>query len=236
MLLQNKMTQNKTDVASNAESKPRVPRSLYVKYPCQNLRFLLDFFTATGLTPYSFGQKTDNPLSSAQALRVQLNKDDMKISRAKEIVGIAGYQLDIDLLEKDRPAMEELGYTLILPEDLQENLKRGGPHRKTKNVNLAFLQDFLYRNRVSRRRMAEAIDQSAGCVETWFNSDDIAISYLFRIKEVYPVELIFTISPNKKVKGKRGAGRSKSKAPIDTKHRGRNDIMWGRVDSDKDAK
>lgn len=56
------------------------PKNLYTVFGCRNLRFLLDFFMATGLTPNSFGKLTDNPRSTVQALRDQLKKDDMKVS------------------------------------------------------------------------------------------------------------------------------------------------------------
>lgn len=37
------------------------------------------------------------------------------------------------------------------------------------------------------------IGVSPGAVEAWLHSDDIAISYLFRIKEVFHVNLVFVI-------------------------------------------
>lgn len=99
--------------------------NLYAKYRCKNLRFLLDVFVAIGHTPHTFSQMTDNPRSTASALRTQLNKDDMKASRAKEIVSILGYQLTIDIKEKTPPRQVTSAYQLILPKPLQRNLERG---------------------------------------------------------------------------------------------------------------
>ena len=165
--------------------------SLYDTYNCRHLRFLLDLFTALNLTPYSFGQMTDNPLSTAQALRAQLKKDDMKISRAKTIVGMTGYRLRLSFKDETKMIQKVEDYTLTLPAELSENLtrkKEASPYE-----NLDFLHEFLQRRRISRRQLAQRIEVSPGAVETWFRADDCAISYLYRIKNSYDVELVFDI-------------------------------------------
>lgn len=187
--------------ASTAKKQPpetavtAFPKNLYTMFGCRNLRFLLDFFMATGLTPNSFGKLTDNPKSTAQTVKDQLKKDDMKVSRAARIVSAAGFELKIELREKAVTVTEPPEYTLILPERLQENLKRGILASQAElDKRLAFVKLFLSRNKISQRRLAKDLGLSAGSVETWFRSDDLLISYLFRIKEVYPVDIVFIIS------------------------------------------
>ena len=167
--------------------------NLYAKYHSRNLRFVLDILNATGYTPNTFGLLTDNPRSTASTLRMQLNKDDMKVSRAMQIVSTLGYKLTIDIKEKDPSYLENPGYKLILPEDLQRNLERGFLQEKYRNKCLTFLREFLSRNNISQRELARRLELSPGAVETWFRNDDLAISHLFRIKDVFDIEIVFTI-------------------------------------------
>ena len=104
----------------------------------------------------------------------------MKVSRAKQIVSTVGYKLDIEFNDKKNAVKEVLGYTLILPKKLQDNLEKGILKKEEQNKNLRFLKEFLSRNSISKRKLAKAIGMSAGAVETWFNTDDVAISYLYR--------------------------------------------------------
>ncbi len=118
----------------------------------------------------------------------------MKVSRAKQIVSTVGYKLDIEFNDKKNAVKEVLGYTLILPKKLQDNLEKGILKKEEQNKNLRFLKEFLSRNSISKRKLAKAIGMSAGAVETWFNTDDVAISYLYRIKEAYKVDISFIIT------------------------------------------
>ncbi|MBQ6578528.1 MAG: helix-turn-helix transcriptional regulator [Bacteroidales bacterium] len=154
---------------------------------------MLDILSATGYTPHTFSLMTDNPHSTASTLRLQLNKDDMKVSRALQIVSTLGYKLTIDIKEKDPSYQENPGYKLILPKNLQRNLERGFLPKKYRNKCLTFLLEFLSRNNISQRELARRLELSPGAVETWFRNDDLAISHLFRIKDVFDIEIVFTI-------------------------------------------
>ena len=177
--------------------------NLYAKYRCRYLRFLLDVFVATGHTPHTFSKMTDNPPSTASALRTQLNKDDMKASRAKEIVSVLGYQLTIDIKEKNPSSQSTPPYKLILPKSLQRNLERGYLPKKDRNKNLTFLHEFVSRCNISRRELSRRIGLSAGAIESWFRTDDIAISHLFKIEEAFDVEIVFALKPLKPGKDKK---------------------------------
>ena len=167
-------------------------QNLYTYYDCKHLRFVLDALTATGLSPQSYGKLTDNPPSTSQALRVQLKQDDMKLSKAKQFVSTLGYDLTVDLLEKNRTTSSD--YKLILPEKLQQNLERGILEQEDKNKNLSFLLRFMSHNGITKRRLARVLEMSPGAINAWFRADDILISYLFKIKNVLQADIAFSIS------------------------------------------
>ena len=179
--------------------QPSSGSKLQKHYGCRNLKFLIDLFDAVGLTPHTFAQHTPNPTSTATALRLQLNNDDMKLSRAAEIVSILGYQLSTDIKEKNLPSPETLGYRLILPKTLQKNLEKGFLDKKHMNRKLSFLFEFISRNSIAKRELARELGLSPGAVETWFKNDDIAISHLFRIADMYDAEIVFTLKPKKAI-------------------------------------
>lgn len=177
-----------------SEDKKTTPRSigrpgsgstLQKHYGCRNLKFLLDLFDATGLTPHTFAQLTPNPASTATALRLQLNKDDMKVSKARAIVDTVGYTLDIRFTDKTPVQDEDPSYIVRLPSGIKKT--------ESKYENLGFLMDFLKSHAVTQRGLADKIGMSPGAVFTWFKLDDIAISYLNKIKDAFDVNLEFNI-------------------------------------------
>ena len=181
---------------------------LFTLYGCYNLRFLLDILAATRHTPKTFGKMTDKPASAAQTLRLQLKNDDMRLSKAKEVVSIltGGYELVVEFKDeydggREMPiAMpaEPSYYELILPEALRKNLARGTRMKKIDpRKNLAFLRSFLTYHGISQRALGKALGISGGAVETWLRRDDMAISYLFRIKDVYNLGLCFRLKAPK---------------------------------------
>ena len=207
--------QRKEENEQKVLEKTLTSSDLYEVYGCKNLRFMLDIFTALNLTPYSFGQMTDNTLSSAQALRAQLKKDDMKISRAKQIVSIiteGRYMLEIAFTDENGAPMppaptgitiEAPDYHLSLPKKLRENFRKRTRALKMKidpRKNLAFLKFLLVQNDISQRGLARKIGLSAGAVETWFRRDDVAISHLFKIKEALGLGISFSLKACKKEK------------------------------------
>lgn len=166
--------------------------SLYQTYNCRHLRFLLDLFTALGITPNSYGNLTDNPRSASQTLRYYLQNDDMKISKAKAIVDKTGFKLDFhfDAGNHIHMIVQNPDYTLTLPEKLQLKLT----NKENKYKNLGFLRDFMVQRNLSQRKLASIIEISPGAVETWFRMDDVYISYLYKIKEKMGTELHIDIT------------------------------------------
>ena len=167
--------------------RPASGSTLMQHYGCRNLKFLLDLFDAVELTPHTFAQLTPNPASTATALRLQLNKDDMKVSKARSIVDTIGYTLDIRFTDKIPTPDEDPSYIVHLPTEIKKH--------ESKYENLGFLMDFLKTHGISQRGLAEKIGMSPGAVFTWFKLDDVAISYLNQIKDAFDVKLEFNILP-----------------------------------------
>ena len=156
-------------------------------YGCTHLKFLIDLFNALGLTPNSYAKMTDNPTSTAVGLRYQLNKDDMKVRKAKEIVASLGFELQIRFVD-DKVQESDPSYMVKLPECLKQK-------KQSKYKDLAFLDEFMQERKISRRGLAEAISLSPGAVQTWFMLDNMSIKYLDKIKDAYNMKLEFSILP-----------------------------------------
>ena len=169
---------------------------------CKNLRFLLDIFSATGHTPQTFGRLTHNPNSTSTSLRRQLHQDDMRVLKAKQVLTILGYQLEFEIKERTSLRQVDPRYKLVVPDDLRRNLERGYIEEKDRNKNLTFLLEFMARNNLSKYKLAQAVGLFPATVTQWFDTDDVSISYLFKIGEIYDAEIIFIVSkmPKQKVK------------------------------------
>lgn len=165
------------------------------RYECKNLKFLIDLFDALGETPSSYAQKTPNPESAATGLRYQLNADDMKLSKAKAIVDTLGYTLNIRLVPKPLPEIilnEDKSYVVRLPVEIKRNKSV-----KSQYENLDFLEEFINSMNISKRELAKKLNLSPGAIFTWFQTDDIAIAYLNKIKDAFDVNLEFNILTKK---------------------------------------
>lgn len=162
-------------------------------YNPKHLRFLTTLMEALGETPWTYGFKESNPTSATNGLRRQLADDDMKVSKAKHIVDVLGYRLQIVLADKqtedERQMQADKDTVIRLPKELT------APKPQQKETNLDFLTHFMKRMRLSRRQLAADIGITAGAVNTWFISDDIKVSYLYKIKETYGLRLEFNILP-----------------------------------------
>ena len=177
-----------------ASSIEKMEMNRTIRWRCVNLKFLSDFFAEAGLNPESYSQYTANPHSTATSLRLQLHKDDMKLSKASEIFANLGYELTVRFEEKEENKMkmrrfEEDGYIVTLP---VINVQY-----KCKYQRLGFLEAFMHEKHLPFRELSKALGLSSGAVASWFHSDDVRISHLMRIKEVYDLKIVFSIVPAK---------------------------------------
>ena len=159
---------------------------------CKNLRFLTEVLSELKLTPETYGEYTSNPHSEAVQLRQNLTRDDMKVTRAYTILKNLGYNLEIKLTKKEE---EIKNYTLSFTRK-EDNTK--SKSTELKNKNIAFLEEFMIKNNIGKTELARDIQVSPGAVFNWFKNDNISISYLYKIKEAYNIELEYIITPLEK--------------------------------------
>lgn len=152
------------------------------QYPGINLKFMLDFMRATGLNTATLCKMSNVP---PQAFRLQLKSDDMKLSKAKQLIKNAGYKLDIRLYPT-APETADTDYIVTLPKRQNEE----------GNENLRFIIDFVGRAGDSQHELGRKLGVTQGAVFAWFRTDDIMISYIVKIKEVYKAKLEFRITEN----------------------------------------
>ena len=155
-------------------------------YPGVNLKFLLEFMKYLGVTAEDYGKMG---ATSAQALRLQLRNDDMKVSKAKEIVRTLGYKLEIELLEKEVKEDTEETYAVILPKE-----KVPTAYKSYRLKNIPFLDEWMEKRRLSQRKMGELLNCSSGAVESWIKTDDMPISYVNKMKEALNLRVKYEIT------------------------------------------
>lgn len=154
----------------------------------KRLQFLLDMLTEAGVSKRELAHRME---MSYQNLFVYFQRDDMKMSQAEAMALKLGYELTFSLNgSKTKQKTDKLVMNLeeIVGRDAQ--LQR-----------LAFLQIAMKLNGIERKTLAQQLGLNYTGVNRWFKVDDISISYLFRIAELYNLKVTINSkirkSPNK---------------------------------------
>ena len=113
---------------------------------------------------------------SAQNIFVYFKRDDMKLSVAQEMASRLGYDLSYRLVKEDGPARD-----VVL--DIEGLVGKDGLQR------LAFLRVAMGQYGIERKALAEQLDLNYTGVNRWFKVDDIALSYLYKIAELYGLKV-----------------------------------------------
>jgi len=113
---------------------------------------------------------------SPQNVFVYFQRDDMKLSLAQEIADKLGYSLSFTLENRQKSSAKVLL-------DIESILGEDGIQR------LAFLQVAMKLNGIARKTLAEQLELNYTGVNRWFKVDDIAISYIFKIAELYGLKV-----------------------------------------------
>ena len=177
------MQETTINAAEVPEEKPKRVQSKWYQYPGVNLRFLLEFMKALRMNTESICKAASQP---PQSLRIQLKRDDMKLSKAKFLIKANGYNLNVRLIPKEQTDANK-GYIVTLP-----NIKKKPEEPK----NLSFLKEFMTSVGESQYAVADKLHVTQAAVNAWFKTDDILISYIVKIKEVYNLDLEFRITEN----------------------------------------
>ena len=148
----------------------------------KRLQFLLDMLKETGVSKRELARRME---MSYQNMFVYFQRDDMKMSQAEAMASKLGYELTFSLngtkrkQKTDKLVMELEG---IVGDD-------------AKLQRLAFLQIAMKLNGIERKTLAQQLDLNYTGVNRWFKVDDISISYLYQIAELY--NLTLSIKPVK---------------------------------------
>jgi hypothetical protein len=110
---------------------------------------------------------------SPQNIFTYFKRDDMKLSYAQEIASRLGYDLSFRF-EKADGVSGQKAYIEI------ENLVN-----ESGLMRLAFLRLAMGQYGIQRKTLAEQLGIGYTGLNRWFKVDDIAISYLFKIADLY---------------------------------------------------
>ena len=121
---------------------------------------------------------------STQNLFTYFKRDDMRLSQAQEIASLLGYTLSFSL-EKEGNSTSKV----VL--EIEPLVGSGGLKR------LAFLRIAMGLYGIERKKLAEQLGISYNGVNRWFKVDDISISYIFKIAELYGLRVCITATPKK---------------------------------------
>ena len=113
---------------------------------------------------------------SPQNIFTYFKRDDMKLSYAQEMASRLGYDLSYRL---EREGTESRDVVL----DIEGLVGKDGLQR------LAFLRVAMSQYGIERKRLAEQLGLNYVGVNRWFKVDDRAISYLYKIAELYGLKV-----------------------------------------------
>ncbi len=148
----------------------------------KRLQFLESLLIATGTSKSGLATLMG---VSAQNIFTYFKRDDMKISYAQEIASRLGYEL-VFRLEK---AGESVASSASI--DLENLIGGNGISR------LAFLRVAMGQYGIERKKLAEQLGIGYGGLSRWFKVDDISISYIFKIAELYGLTFKVKAAPKK---------------------------------------
>ena len=109
---------------------------------------------------------------SPQNVFTYFKRDDMKLSYAQEVAGKLGYDLSFRLESENAPQRNVIT-------EIEGLVGKDGLQR------LAFLRIAMSQYGIERKKLAEQLGLNYTGVNRWFKVDDIAISYIYKIAELY---------------------------------------------------
>ena len=133
----------------------------------RKLQFILSLMDMNGITKVELARRLG---FTPQNVFTYFQRDDMKLSLAQKIVNLIGYDMQIDLV-KERP-----GNVVV---DIENPVGKEGVQR------LSFLTLAMSRYWIGRKELAEALGLNYTAVNRWFHVDDIAVSYIYKIADLY---------------------------------------------------
>ena len=140
----------------------------------RKLQFLLNMMDSKGVGKYEMARMMG---MSPQNLFTYFKRDDMRLSYAQEIASKLGYDLSIRLEKEGGPTAN-----VII--EIEGLVGKNGLQR------LAFLRIAMSQYDIQRKELAERLGLNYAGVNRWFKVDDIAISYIYDIAELYGLKVV----------------------------------------------
>ena len=139
----------------------------------KKLQFLLSLMESKGVGKHELARMMG---VSPQNIFTYFKRDDMKLSYAQEMAAKLGYDLSFRLESEDAP----LRNVIV---DIEGLVGKDGLQR------LAFLRIAMSQYGIERKKLAEQLGLNYTGVNRWFKVDDIAISYIYKIAELYGLKV-----------------------------------------------
>ena len=139
----------------------------------KKLQFLLSLLEYKGVAKRELARMLG---MTPQSIFTYFKRDDMKLSFAQTVASKLGYEL-VFRLEKADAQLQSGALEIEAP------VGDGGLSR------LSFLRVALQQYGISRKELAEKLELHYMGVNRWFAVDDIAISYLYEIAQLYGLQV-----------------------------------------------
>ena len=150
-----------------------------------NLKFLKEFMATCGDSAAEIARVVG--LTRAGVSHWFTN-DDCKLSYCQNYINNKGYDLAIEL--KGATVCHDGMVSINIVKDSQAPEDSGC--RRVK-----FLQTALAKQGISKVQVAKDLGMKANSVRHWFMVDDIYVSYIFRIAELYGLKVCIDIKPKR---------------------------------------
>lgn len=154
------------------------------EWDVKNLRFLADFMRLSGNTTTTLAQKVG---IGRQAIYNYFKRDDMSIQMIYKIIESNGCKIRF-IMERPEPADSDV--IIRLNNYFLKNLPEGIKFGKLYFVNLA-MQRYL----ITAKDICEKLGCARSTVSAWFTTDNMMISYVYRICEAFDLKLKIEITP-----------------------------------------
>lgn len=155
----------------------------------KNLKFLVDFMDAMGMTTTDVANKMG--LASRQSVYHWLVTDDVKYSSVIKFFDACSYDITFSFVSKARKKASDTEVSIILHEDDKDESKYA-------NRKLGFFQKAMDSNGVSSAAFSEYLSIDKTTIFYWFKQDDCAISYLYAFAQYAKLKLKIEIKPKNK--------------------------------------
>lgn len=139
----------------------------------KRLQFLLSLMESKGVGKHELARMLG---VSPQNVFTYFKRDDMKLSYAQKIAELLGYDLSFRLESESAPLRDVIV-------EIEGLVGKDGLQR------LAFLRIAMSQYGIERKDVAEKLELNYTGVNRWFKVDDMAISYIYKIAEIYGLKV-----------------------------------------------